>query len=69
MPAERHAPDHGIPTLKEGVRGETVGFPTKQALALRPVSGNGKRDIAIIGAALDLGQGRRGVDMGPSAIR
>jgi arginase len=25
--------------------------------------------IAIIGAALDLGQGRRGVDMGPSAIR
>jgi arginase len=28
-----------------------------------------KRQIAIIGAALDLGQGRRGVDMGPSAIR
>jgi len=28
----------------------------------------GKR-IAIIGAALDLGAGRRGVDMGPSAIR
>jgi arginase len=25
--------------------------------------------VAIIGAALDLGQGRRGVDMGPSAIR
>ena len=25
--------------------------------------------IAVIGAALDLGQGRRGVDMGPSAIR
>ena len=25
--------------------------------------------IAIIGAALDLGQGRRGVDMGPSALR
>jgi arginase len=31
------------------------------------VSDRGK--IAIIGAALDLGQGRRGVDMGPSAIR
>lgn len=30
---------------------------------------NAKREIAIIGAALDLGQGRRGVDMGPSAIR
>ena len=28
-----------------------------------------KREIAIIGAALDLGQGRRGVDMGPSAMR
>ena len=27
------------------------------------------REIAIIGATLDLGQGRRGVDMGPSAIR
>jgi arginase len=27
------------------------------------------RTVAIIGAALDLGQGRRGVDMGPSAIR
>jgi arginase len=30
---------------------------------------DGQREIAIIGAALDLGQGRRGVDMGPSAIR
>ncbi|MGH3092531.1 MAG: arginase [Gaiellaceae bacterium] len=28
-----------------------------------------KKTIAIIGAALDLGAGRRGVDMGPSAIR
>lgn len=27
------------------------------------------RKVAVIGAALDLGQGRRGVDMGPSAIR
>ena len=27
------------------------------------------REIAIIGATLDLGLGRRGVDMGPSAIR
>jgi arginase len=27
------------------------------------------KEIAIIGATLDLGQGRRGVDMGPSAIR
>lgn len=28
-----------------------------------------KSHIAIIGAPLDLGQGRRGVDMGPSAVR
>jgi arginase len=27
------------------------------------------REVAVIGAPLDLGQGRRGVDMGPSAIR
>ena len=30
---------------------------------------DGTREVAIIGAALDLGQGRRGVDMGPSAMR
>ena len=28
-----------------------------------------KQPVAIIGATLDLGAGRRGVDMGPSAIR
>jgi arginase len=28
-----------------------------------------RREVAIIGAPLDLGQGRRGVDMGPSAMR
>jgi arginase len=28
-----------------------------------------ERRVALIGAPLDLGQGRRGVDMGPSAIR
>jgi arginase len=27
------------------------------------------REVVVIGAPLDLGQGRRGVDMGPSAIR
>src|SRR6188508_1561259 len=30
---------------------------------------NARPEIAVIGAALDLGQGRRGVDMGPSAMR
>jgi arginase len=33
------------------------------------VTASTTREVAIIGAALDLGQGRRGVDMGPSAIR
>ena len=33
------------------------------------MEGGRKREVAVIGAALDLGQGRRGVDMGPSAIR
>jgi arginase len=28
-----------------------------------------KSQIAIVGAPLDLGAGRRGVDMGPSALR
>jgi arginase len=28
-----------------------------------------RREVALIGASLDLGAGRRGVDMGPSAIR
>jgi arginase len=32
-------------------------------------AGSGGAPVAIIGAALDLGQGRRGTDMGPSAIR
>jgi arginase len=30
---------------------------------------SGRRPVALIGAPLDLGAGRRGVDMGPSAIR
>jgi arginase len=36
---------------------------------LLAVADERKREVAIIGAALDLGQGRRGVDMGPSAMR
>jgi arginase len=36
---------------------------------LTEVERGANRAVAIIGAALDLGQGRRGVDMGPSAMR
>jgi arginase len=46
----------------------------QQAFGLRPgilvvITIADKSRIAIIGAPLDLGQGRRGVDMGPSAVR
>jgi arginase len=39
------------------------------AVAERGTSRADRRPIGVIGAALDLGSGRRGVDMGPSAIR
>ncbi len=38
-------------------------------VSLRPMATRGPRPVALIGAGLDLGAGRRGVDMGPSAIR
>src|SRR5919107_1004055 len=34
-----------------------------------PLSENGRRPVGIFGVPMDLGQDRRGVDMGPSAIR
>jgi arginase len=40
----------------------------KASLARMP-SSQTAQTVAVIGAALDLGAGRRGVDMGPSAIR
>jgi arginase len=36
---------------------------------MAPTAASDRRTIAIIGAPLDLGAGRRGVDMGPSALR
>ena len=45
------------------------GFPIRRKLALSAMSLQPSRRVTIIGAALDLGAGRRGVDMGPSAIR
>jgi arginase len=48
--------------------------PAAQSLILKPVLTYApfvpsEKRLAIIGAPLDLGAGRRGVDMGPSAIR
>jgi arginase len=45
-----------------------VGFISPDRFAL-VASQETLRPVAVIGAALDLGAGRRGVDMGPSAIR
>src|SRR2546421_159764 len=44
-------------------------IPNGRDVSLAAVSLQAKRKVAVIGAALDLGAGRRGVDMGPSAIR
>ena len=44
---------------------ETIAFP-RMLYRTPPVK---KHGIAIIGAPMDLGAGRRGVDMGPSAVR
>ena len=52
-----------------------VPLPASSSLISREASLAGqvvqppRQTIAVIGAALDLGAGRRGVDMGPSAIR
>jgi arginase len=38
-------------------------------VGVQPTESPAGREVALIGAPLDLGAGRRGVDMGPSAIR
>src|SRR5207248_4186103 len=56
-------------------RTRMVPLPASSSLIRREASLAGqvvqppRQTIAVIGAALDLGAGRRGVDMGPSAIR
>jgi arginase len=46
-----------------------AGQPRARAGLRRPRPGGKRSAVAIIGAPLDLGAARRGVDMGPSAIR
>src|ERR1039458_8197324 len=46
--------------------------PARAPFSAHPIATMGympRTHIAIIGAPLDLGQNRRGVDMGPSAVR
>ena len=45
----------------------TLQNPTDRRRGFQPVST--PKQIRIIGVPLDLGQSRRGVDMGPSAVR
>ena len=54
-----------------GPAGEPWVHPreSEDGIAFRAVAAEPRGQVAIIGAPLDLGQGRRGVDMGPSAIR
>jgi arginase len=51
------------------VSGVPERFHHQSKASLAPVGRQANEGVAIIGAALDLGSGRRGVDMGPSAIR
>src|SRR6476659_7324643 len=51
------------PTQRDGHASRRGVRVASAAVAATP------RTVTIVGAALDLGQGRRGVDMGPSAIR
>ena len=54
----------------DAVGGHRVASPGHDRNASLPrVSSQAVRPVAVIGAPLDLGAGRRGVDMGPSAIR
>src|SRR3954468_21525030 len=49
---------------------ETVDTPTPgHPESVKPASGIAPKNIRVIGVPLDLGQSRRGVDMGPSAVR
>jgi arginase len=46
-----------------------AGLENRRRLTEQPVSTMAPRRIRVIGVPLDLGQARRGVDMGPSAVR
>src|SRR5579884_1585893 len=49
---------------------ETVETPTPgHPESVKPASGISPKKIRVIGTPLDLGASRRGVDMGPSAVR
>jgi arginase len=59
---EQHANGRSTTPLRKADQGRDVSLA---AVSMQPSD----REVVVIGAPLDLGQGRRGVDMGPSAIR
>jgi len=52
----------------EGGRGTAPGPGTEERRDASPGAGRG-RSLTVLGLPIDLGAGRRGVDMGPSAMR
>src|SRR5205085_359435 len=55
---------------RTGAAADPSGWSTRSDVSLAAVSVQpAAREVALIGVPLDLGAGRRGVDMGPSAIR
>lgn len=53
----------------QGVMTEAPEMPEFKRKIDRPVTSGTPKKIRVIGVPLDLGQSRRGVDMGPSAVR
>ncbi len=58
-----------IQATKPANRAERSSAIAHDRTAAAPEEGSPRRKIRILGVPLDLGQSRRGVDMGPSAVR
>ncbi|MHB1958360.1 MAG: arginase [Acidobacteriaceae bacterium] len=58
-----------IPSTKSANRAVRSSAIARGRTAAAPGEGSPRRKIRILGVPLDLGQSRRGVDMGPSAVR
>ncbi len=58
-----------IPSTKPGSRTERSSAIARERTATARGEVSPRRKIRILGVPLDLGQSRRGVDMGPSAVR
>src|SRR5437899_2522842 len=59
----------GIAKANAVVSDGPIAVPKKRATDRPPIASIAAKKIRVIGVPLDLGQSRRGVDMGPSAVR